>query len=83
MEENEKSGGSVLAKTLTIIGLATVVAAAVTVICKKVAAKKKAQLAKADESTIDDYEECCFDCEDDEDCGNCDIAEDADEEITE
>ena len=80
MEENEKSGGSLLAKILIVIGLATVVATDVTIICKKVAAKKKAELAAADESTIDDYEEC-FDCEDGEDCDDCDIAEDADEEI--
>ncbi len=80
MEENEKSGGSLLVKLLIVIGLATVVATAVTLICKKIAAKKRAELAEADESTIDDYEECCFDCED---CDDCDIAEDSDEEITE
>lgn len=88
MEENEKSCGSTLAKILMVIGLATVVATAVTIICKKLAAKKQAELAEVDESAIDDYEECCFDCEDCdeiEDCEVCDADDDtaADEEITE
>lgn len=80
MEENEKSCGSTLAKILMIIGLATVVATAVTIICKKLA-DKKAALAEADESTIDDYEECDFDCEDCDESSDCECCCDADDDI--
>ncbi len=81
MEEREKSCGSTLAKILMIIGLATVVATTVTIICKKLADKKKAALAEADESTIDDYEECDFDCDECEDSCDCDCCCDAADDI--
>ena len=80
MEEKEKSCGSLVAKILMVVGLAVIVATAVTILCKKLADKKKAELAASDESAIDDYEECCFDCDDSDDC---EITDNADDDIAE
>lgn len=71
MEENKKSNACcVIGKILMIIGLAAVVAAVVTLLCKKLCPKAKEDrcLCEGDDGAVDDYDVCCYDGDDLEDC---------------
>ncbi|MGM9636357.1 MAG: hypothetical protein ACI3YK_00060 [Eubacteriales bacterium] len=86
MEENKKSNAcGVICKILMIIGLAAVVAAVMTLICKKFCAKSKENqiLCESDDSAIDDYDECCYDNDDLEDNVDGDTDDDSEPEAVE
>ncbi|MGM9681739.1 MAG: hypothetical protein ACI3XR_09575 [Eubacteriales bacterium] len=81
MEENKKSNACcVIGKILMIIGLAAVVAAVVTLLCKKLCRKEKENrsLCEGDDEAVDDYDVCCYDSDDLEDCIDGESDDDAD-----